>query len=169
MTPEKLTELQGLMEKATPRLWEFDGNCGGYVEQDGARIARAYAHRDAALIVAAINALPDLISLAERAQTAEAEVERLEVILEAEHANVAEQERRARFAESQLQSARSDLARLKEALEPFTKHMGWIDDGTPPVADDATVASDDYWQPIRFRDIRRARQALLSISQEEGE
>lgn len=40
---------------ATPRPWEFDGNCGGYISQDGERIARAYAHRDAAFIVKAVN------------------------------------------------------------------------------------------------------------------
>lgn len=39
----------------TPTPWAFDGNCGGYIWQDDARIARAYSNSDAAFIVEAVN------------------------------------------------------------------------------------------------------------------
>jgi hypothetical protein len=45
---------------ATP--WEFDGNCGGYIIQDGDKIARAYARADAEFIAKAVNNHDALVS-----------------------------------------------------------------------------------------------------------
>lgn len=40
--------------------WEFEGNCGGYITESGARIARAYARDDAIFIVQAANSYDQL-------------------------------------------------------------------------------------------------------------
>jgi hypothetical protein len=43
-------ELRAGLEGVTEGPWSFDGNCGGYVADAEARIARAYAAADAAHI-----------------------------------------------------------------------------------------------------------------------
>jgi len=43
------------MSGHTTTPWEFDGNCGGYITQDGDKIARAYSNKDATFIVHAVN------------------------------------------------------------------------------------------------------------------
>lgn len=55
-------QLEALEAKATPGPWQFDGNCGGYIEEDGERIGRFYTFDDIPLIVALRNNLPTIIA-----------------------------------------------------------------------------------------------------------
>ena len=66
-----LTELQRLLDEATPRPWHLDsnGDSGIYTEPQpsptSSDVATAYFDADERLIVAAVNALPDLLDAAE--------------------------------------------------------------------------------------------------------
>lgn len=55
-------QLEALEAKATPGPWQFDGNCGGYIEEDGERIGRFYTFDDIPLIVALRNNVPAIIA-----------------------------------------------------------------------------------------------------------
>lgn len=67
-----MTDLRRLLAEATPRPWNADGltlRPGTVWDEHGADLARAWLPADAALIVAAVNALPALLDVADAART----------------------------------------------------------------------------------------------------
>lgn len=121
----RLAELRELLDKAdqSPRPWshEYDPQPGCHDDEriadaNDAGVARGYCSGDAALIVAAINALPWLLDAAEQAEKQQWDL--LEETSKRDEA-VAEAERlRARVAE------------LEGALKPFAKAGAVWPEGT---------------------------------------
>jgi hypothetical protein len=72
MTPEKIAELRRLLADATPGPWEIDddGLDRGIWGRSGSVVVATQIEdgQDAALIAAAVSALPELLDAAERAQ-----------------------------------------------------------------------------------------------------
>ena len=60
-----ITELRKLLVEATSRPWWVENGALGTLISDGDAIAECYDDADAALIVAAVNALPKLLDLAD--------------------------------------------------------------------------------------------------------
>lgn len=100
MTPEKLGELETLLKAGTPGPWDRrpngDGDAAiwcqhyaiGTIYQDSP--SRNKRRNNAALIVAAINALPELVAMARRVAELEALLEQADVIAETLQENIAE-------------------------------------------------------------------------------
>lgn len=133
MTDERIAELRGLLEHATPGPWfreEMDtrkrqyqvratigqstGGCG-YLLFKGVEL-----DSDAALIVALVNAAPDLLRSAERERELEARVQALEeglrpfAIDTAFSEHLGETHQRTRFAVAHFRRARALLASTGE-------------------------------------------------------
>lgn len=153
-----IAQLRRLLAKATDGPWSFANGVLVRVYSLAPEHYQEVARRNAALIAAMRNALPDLLALAERHDA------RVTELIEANNRDV----ERRREAERAYAAQAEEIARLRAALEPFAKFADRFGD----------TARDDSWNLTRnpsgkgdltMGDVRRARAALRSAAQPAAE
>lgn len=151
-----ITEIEGLLEKATPGPWPAEPTRDykriiigdGLVEgPHGYEVAEVYsddckyeeAEANANLIAAARNHLPALLSAAKR--TAEAEAELMNANIERMAAEAA-----LAMADNRMTKLEAHVATLREAIRPFAEEGARLPDQAKPT---------DFVQPLFFADSLR--------------
>jgi cell division protein ZapA (FtsZ GTPase activity inhibitor) len=159
MDADKLEELERLLAGATKGPWIAAAQ---YVHANTRELARCYASPDldrtppeanAALIVAAINALPELVAKVRELNAARAE-------LAAERAKMAVFDEALTMACDERDAAYDHIDKIKEAAGPFTWYLSSsVFDALP---DDHVPRTDDDVgrRVIRLGDLRRLAAAL---------